>query len=353
MFEKERKKLKKVDPFKIIEEIKVCFEAIMNMNRESEKSVGSAKSCSRMNFAKVKDCPISQEEIVQKLESEIRSHIRVFHKKLEQQMKIHIEDTISKCDKLKRKKKSVLEELKVMINKKAKEENNEMKSKMEASEKELAKIHNEIKIKDERLTTIDNQLKESHQVKQNKNDNHKKPEISQLKVFQQINANMSNQEIPCNDYAELYGPYPSKISQSKNSENSKIIKQVASSYFGKYPNKNGSKMRMVSKHQSRIGAGIKNNCSFSNKYFKSKSFYAKSLNSFNSDEEIFGDQLKLRLNENNANGVKIKSNVNKPLMTSNQHKSPELMNKKVQRNLNTNISLDYKPFNDLSFNSEL
>jgi len=78
MFEKERKKLKKLDPFKIIDEIKACFEAIMNMNQESEKSLGSAKSCNRMSFAKVKDAPISQEEIIQKLESEIRSHIRVF-----------------------------------------------------------------------------------------------------------------------------------------------------------------------------------------------------------------------------------------------------------------------------------
>jgi len=76
-FEKERKKLKKKDPLKIIEDIKCCFEAIMNMNQDSDKSL-SQRSCNRMSFSKVPDSPIEQEKLMQKLESEIRSHISVF-----------------------------------------------------------------------------------------------------------------------------------------------------------------------------------------------------------------------------------------------------------------------------------
>lgn len=75
-FEKERKILRKQDPFKIVDDIKACFEAVMNMNQESSKS-SSFTISKRMNFGKLPDSPIAQEKLMQKLESEIRSHISV------------------------------------------------------------------------------------------------------------------------------------------------------------------------------------------------------------------------------------------------------------------------------------
>ena len=78
---KEKEKFKGVDPLIIIEYIRTSVEIIMNMSQKPSDPnesgiVGSARAV-----------PKDYEEIIQKLEGDVRSHIRV-----EQQMRLHIEN---------------------------------------------------------------------------------------------------------------------------------------------------------------------------------------------------------------------------------------------------------------------
>lgn len=72
MFNKEKEELKKISPFEILDKVQTTFTEIMNQtfSDKTSKSLSSREP-------DVKEIPKNHEEIIQHLEAETRSHIRV------------------------------------------------------------------------------------------------------------------------------------------------------------------------------------------------------------------------------------------------------------------------------------
>jgi hypothetical protein len=130
MFEKEKAKLREVDPHTVLDYIKSSIEILMNLkseehtvNKRKKKSkskdrklafnedsdIMSATSqslCSTLE--KFKEGPPKEyEEAIQKLEGDVRMHIRV-----EQQMRLHIENLQQKIEDLERDNNNNLKKIK-------------------------------------------------------------------------------------------------------------------------------------------------------------------------------------------------------------------------------------------------
>jgi len=79
MFEKEKEGLRKVSPLKIIHDIQSCFQSIINYKNDTERSETSVNSFNSSRILSTKKAK-AYEEIIQKFEAEIRSHIGVTFK---------------------------------------------------------------------------------------------------------------------------------------------------------------------------------------------------------------------------------------------------------------------------------
>ena len=77
------------DPFMILDYIKSSVEILMNLKAE-EGATNNAASATQRSECQVGEAAKGYEHMLQKLEEEIRNHIRV-----EQQLKLHIENTQS------------------------------------------------------------------------------------------------------------------------------------------------------------------------------------------------------------------------------------------------------------------
>ena len=86
-FKTEKENLKSINPFVILEYIRTSIEIIMNMKLDNEKNQVESNSKASL------EPPSEYESIIQKLEAEIRNHIRV-----EQQLKLYIESLQFKLD---------------------------------------------------------------------------------------------------------------------------------------------------------------------------------------------------------------------------------------------------------------
>jgi hypothetical protein len=92
---KEKERLVGQDPFLIIEYIRSTIEILMNLKMEELQAKKNEEEANSTNH----DTPQDYEQMLQKLEAEVRNHIRVYKfEKVEQQLKLHIESTQTKLD---------------------------------------------------------------------------------------------------------------------------------------------------------------------------------------------------------------------------------------------------------------
>lgn len=100
MLGKERKKLKDVDAFTILDYIKTSIEILMNMKMDESETAKPKKEpvlSDTESLRSMDDPPKDYEQMLQKYEAEVRNHI-----KIEQQLKLHIEcvqDKLDDCEK--------------------------------------------------------------------------------------------------------------------------------------------------------------------------------------------------------------------------------------------------------------
>ena len=92
-YEEEKKSLKAADPFAIIDYIRSSVEVLMNLKVEEDQKSPTGESSAQKSEVQNPDSLNGYEAMLQKLEEEIRNHVRV-----EQQLKLQIETILFKKD---------------------------------------------------------------------------------------------------------------------------------------------------------------------------------------------------------------------------------------------------------------
>ena len=80
------------DPFLVLDYIRSSIEILMNLKMEEQKS-GVGESMSQRSETQAAESPNGYEVMIQKLEEEVRNHVRI-----EQQLKLQIESISFKKD---------------------------------------------------------------------------------------------------------------------------------------------------------------------------------------------------------------------------------------------------------------
>lgn len=138
-----------MDPLIVIEYIRTSVEIIINMNQKPAEGGESGLAAS----ARV--VPKDYEEIIQKLEGDVRSHIRV-----EQQMRLHIEniqDKLEHADRARDKTKSQYKEEMQEV----KREKRRLDDLLTIREKELAQLANKMHEKELLIGGLEAKVQES------------------------------------------------------------------------------------------------------------------------------------------------------------------------------------------------
>ena len=74
MFKKEKEELRKISPFEVLEKVQTVFTDIMNQSISDKSSKGFSS-----HEPQDKEIPKNHEELIQHLEAEARTHIRVIN----------------------------------------------------------------------------------------------------------------------------------------------------------------------------------------------------------------------------------------------------------------------------------